>query len=241
MGKEDKLIDKTYYIDRKPGLLKKYDEEALIWRPVAIGHYGEETTEGLLRESREEFEDLIPQIPYIGGEENRRTESLLASAIYLAFYKAMKRYGKTAEETGKILFDAILTQVEKPRPLYQEAEGLTPEEYMEVRRKGAEQSQQRRFQQDFVYELVVGDGKEFDYGYDYTECASQKFFHEQGANEFMPFYCYLDFPLCRVYGIGLTRTLTMSEGHKICNHRIKLDCETVVAWPPSFLKRKKTS
>jgi hypothetical protein len=230
-------IDKEYYTKRKPELLKKFDEECQIWKPVIIKHYHEEFAGGILWEARKEFEALIPQIPYIGGEDNRRTGSLLEAIRYLAFYKVMKRHGKTAEEVGKILYDALLTQVGQPKPPVPEAEKLTDKQFMERRKKGAEISQQRRYPDDYVYKLVIGDGKAFDYGYDYTECAALKFYHTQGADEFMPFYCYLDYPLCRVMGIGLTRTQTMSEGHKKCNHRIKRDGVTKLSWPPPFLKR----
>ncbi len=234
----DYTIDKKYYVMRKPELLRKFDEESKNWSSVVVRQYGQKFADTILHEARKEFEALIPQIPYIGGDENRRTDSLVESIRYLAFYQAMKKLSKTAEETGKILYDAILTQVDKQRSEIPPSERQTPEKYMEKRRKGADVSQERRYPGDYVYKFIVGDGKEFDYGYDYTECATLKFYHARGADEFMPFYCYLDFPICRVREIGLTRTMTISEGQKKCNHRFKIGRETKLEWPPPFLKRK---
>jgi hypothetical protein len=230
-------IDKKYYIRRKPELLKKFDEEVDIWRPVVVKQFGEEKADNILREARKLFESLIPQIPYIGGDENHLTKSLVESTRYLAFYQAMKKHGKTAEDTGKILYDAILTQIDKPRPPIPPEEWLPKEQFIKQRRKRAEKAKEQRYPANYVFDFVIGDGQEFDYGYDYTACAALNFYHDQEADEFMAFYCYLDFPICRVNGTGLSRSMTMSEGHHKCNHRIKLGRETKLEWPPPFLKR----
>jgi len=235
----DYPIDKKYYIKRKPELLKKFEAEVRIWSPVVLKQYGEIPAYKILLEARKEFDALIPQIPYIGGDENTGTRWLLASVRCLAFYKAMKKHGKTAEETGKILYNAILTQVGQPRPEIRESERLTPEQLSEQQRREAEQSQERRYPGDYVYKFVPGDGKEFDRGSDFTGCGAQKFYHAQGADEFMPFYCYLDFPKSKVNGIGFSRTKTLAEGHEKCNHRTKIGGETKLAWPPPFLKTKR--
>lgn len=227
--------EKHYHTARKPELLKGFDENAERWRPIIVGQFGSEFANTILKESREEYEALIPQIPYIGGDENHLTEELIGSVRYLAFYKAMKKHRKTAEETGKILYKAILARIDEPRAPIPPSVKMTTEQLMERRRKRAERSQERRYPKDYVYEFVAGDGKEFDYGYNFLECAAQKFYHAQGADEFMPFYCYLDFPRSRS---GLTRTMTLAEGHEKCNHRFKEGREVKLEWPPPVLKRE---
>jgi len=224
--------EKHYYIAREPRLLKEFDEEVECWRPIIVGQFGSEYADTVLKESREEYETLIPQIPYIGGDENHLTEELIASVRYLAFYRAMKKNHKTAEEAGKILYDAVLARIDEPQVPIPPSKRLTPEQLMERRRKRAERSQERRYRQDYVYEFVAGSGEEFDYGYNFSECAAQKFYHARGTDEFMPFYCYLDFPRSRS---GLTRTMTLAEGHEKCNHRFKEGREAKLEWPPPFL------
>ena len=66
-------IDKDYYIRKKAELLQEFDKEVRIWKPVVVKQYGEGIADKILREARKSFEKLIPQIPYIGGDENRRT------------------------------------------------------------------------------------------------------------------------------------------------------------------------
>jgi hypothetical protein len=106
---------------------------------------------------------------------------------------------------------------------------------MERRRVGAAQSQRRLYPDDYVYTLVEGDGDAFDYGYDFTACAAHKFYQAQGAGAFLPFFCFLDFPLSRRAGHGLERTQTLAEGAPLCDHRFKQGRQTEQTWPPPFL------
>jgi hypothetical protein len=84
---------------------------------------------------------------------------------------------------------------------------------------------------------VEGDGEAFDYGYDFVECAMEKFYRTLGAEEFLPFYCFLDFPMCELGGLGLSRTMTLGERYERCNFRFKEGGKAELAWPPPFLRQ----
>ena len=211
-----------YFISRKPELLERFGAEARDWRLVIAGRYGDDFAEAILREAREQFQALIPELPYIGGDDNHLTGSLIGSARCLALYKAMKARGKTAGETGKVLYGAIEVRSRVSSPPIPPDQWLSPEDLMKRRRERAGRSQERRYPADWVYAFVEGDGETFDYGYDFTECGTQKFYRAQGADEFLPFYCFLDFPKCDADGLGLSRTMTLAEGHEKCDHRFKI-------------------
>jgi len=140
-----------------------------------------------VRESRAAYEALIPQVPYIGGESNRLTGSLLESVRCLALYQAMKAHGRTAPETGKVLYDAILARIGEPQAPIPPAKLLTREQMMASRKRRAEQSQGRHYPNDYVYRFVLGDGQEFDYGYEFIECATDKFYRAQARPNSRPF------------------------------------------------------
>jgi 2-methylcitrate dehydratase PrpD len=231
-------IDKNYYTSRKEELLKQYDEAVRSWSTFVFSKYGEINAWRILTDAKKAFEELIPKIPYIGGDENRRTGTLLESVRFLAFYQGMKKHDKTAEEAGKILFDAFCAKAAKVKKNALPEGWKERKKYLALRKKAADESQERRYLAGHVLKFVPADGNTFDYGYDFTECASQKFFHEQGADEFMPFRCYLDFPLCSSSGLGLTRTKTLAEGDEICNHRFSPGKETKLVWPPPFLNKE---
>ena len=97
-------IGRDYYIARKSEILAIFDDHAQAWRPFIISQYGGNFANTILREAREEHEALISEIPYIGGDENDMTRHLIRSTTSLAFYRAMKARGKTAGETGEIIY-----------------------------------------------------------------------------------------------------------------------------------------
>jgi hypothetical protein len=225
--------EKHYYLARKAEILLQFDTHAKAWRPFLVNSYGSEFAGEVLRETRQQYEALIPTIPYIGGDENPMTRHLIRSTTSLVLYKAMKARGKTAQETGKIVYDAVEVSVSQMLPLPGPELGA---EFITEEKEQARKSQQRRYSGDWVWEFVEGDGVEFDYGRDFLECGTQKLYHAHGADEFLPFYCYLDFVTHRTIGWGFSRTKTLSEGDERCDFRWKKGGGTKKGWPPPFLE-----
>ena len=148
----------------------------------------------------------------------------------------MKALGKTAEEVGKVVYDAVVEVVSQlpPRPFKElSAECIAKE------KERARKSQERYYPEDWVWEFVEGAGMEFDYGYDFLECGTQKFYHAQDADEFLPFYCYLDLVTHRTTGWGFARSMTLAEGYEKCDFRWKKGGETRKGWPPPFLEEER--
>jgi hypothetical protein len=231
-------INKKYYTKRKAELLDEFERDVKRWNLPLLERYGEIQTYKIILAARAEFEKLIPQIPYIGGDANKYTKNLLDSVRYLALYKAMKNFGFNVESIGQVIHDGYLKKITGSPPLPR-SEQLTPEQKAERNKKGAAESQEKRYPGDYVFTFIVGDGKKFDYGYDFTECASQKLYHAHDADELLPYYCYLDFVAAEARGFGFTRTKNLYAGDGICNHRFKNSGKTKAGWPPPFLKRKK--
>jgi len=215
---------------REPSLseiLALFDDHARAWEPFLVARYGVDLAHAILRE---EHERLIPQIPYIGGDENPMTRHLVRSTTSLALYKAMSARGKTPEEAGKILHEAVRERVSH-LPI-SPAQAPSAEE-IRTKREEARRSQERRYAGDWVWELVEGDGVEFDYGYDFLECGTQKLYHAQGVAEFLPFYCALDFLTTRASGWELARTGTLAEGYERCDFRLKRRIDQIGVAPLS--------
>lgn len=228
----DEQAGAGYYLARQANMLALFDDHARAWRPLLAHRYGEGFAAAVLQEARRQHEALIPGILYIDGDENPMTRHLIRSTTSLAFYQTMKAHGKTAEETGQILYAAVEASV-RQLPL---AAPNSPEE-LARKREQARESQKRRYPGDWVWEFVEGDGIAFDYGYDFIECGTQKLYHAHGADEFLPFYCYLDFVTYRTDGWSFSRTTTLAEGYDRCDFRFKKGGSTKKGWPPPFLAR----
>ena len=234
----DEQTGRKYYVSRKPEILAVFDEHSRAWKPFLIARYGGDFASTILREARAEEEALIPEIPYIGGDENHMTRHLVRSTTSLSFYKAMKARGRTPKETGKIIYDSVVATVNQPDAPIRHRRKLSLKEIAEREKVRARKSQERIYPGDWVYDFVEGDGVGFDYGIDFLECGTQKLYHAHRADEFLPFYCFLDFPMSKAAGSGLARTMTLAEGYGKCNFRYKRGREDYPDWPPPFLNRK---
>jgi hypothetical protein len=232
-----KRVEK-YYVSRQPQLLRQFDKTAEHVQKAMIPRYGEEMTGAILQQARKEYQDLIPSLPYIGGRKNFMTRNLVSMAAVLALYQALKGEGVVVEQVGEIIYRAFGSQLDAyPRAFLRLIGwlGFTAP-FLQGMRRGAKESQKRTYPGDWVYTFVEGDGVEFDYGLDYTECAICKLFHAHDADELVPYLCVADFAHSRAFDTGLVRTMTLAEGGDRCDFRYKRGREVKQGWPPGFLK-----
>jgi len=74
------------------------------YQHFVVQAYDAELADIVTKETLEQFAALLPQIPYIGGDENRLTENLYLTAAMLAFYRALKAQDKSVEEVARIIY-----------------------------------------------------------------------------------------------------------------------------------------
>jgi hypothetical protein len=229
----------NYYIVRKRQFMRGYDKAVTSINRVLVAHYGPVLSQSIVEQSRQVYEGLLYHLPYIGGDKNPLTRNLIGAAWFLALYRVLQSYGKTVEEAGQICYEATEETLHTSPGVLRHLMGRLRLSRFAVERisKQATVSQQRRYSGDWVFNVVKGDGKTFDFGIDYTECAICKFFQLQGAYDLAPYLCLLDFPMSRALGTGLVRTMTLAEGHDKCDFRFKLNRPVPSAWPPPWFNR----
>jgi hypothetical protein len=229
--------ERDYYISRKGKLLAGFEDLSTHASPVLASSYGDEFAQAVDADARGEFEALIPELPYVGGDRNELTENLVQSAMALALYRAMKQHDRTVEETGAVLYRTVEAMVNSyPRVLtrtigFYQMSGFGQRK----RRRAALESQKRLYPSDWVFSFVEGDGEDFDWGVDYSECGIVKLMQAQGAAEFTPYLCLTDFPVSEAFGYGLVRTMTLAEGGEKCDFRFKWGRETQKVSQPGIL------
>jgi len=226
----EQSIGQAYYLAREADILALFDDHARAWSPLLADRYGKGLADSVLQEARRRHEALIPEIPYIGGDENPMTRHIVRSTTSMAFYLAMNAHGKPAAAAGQILYAAVEARVGS-LPL----DAPMGKGELAQKRKQALESRWRRYPGDWVWDFVEGDGVTFEYGYDFFECGTQKMYHAFGADAFLPFYCYLDFITYRTRGWSFERTMTLAEGHALCDFRFRKVGVTRRGWPPPFL------
>jgi hypothetical protein len=229
-------MDSDYYVSRKRKLLREFDRTLDRIRELFVSRYGEDS-EGMLQEAREEYEALIPQLPYVGGRQPF-TQFLISTAWYLSLYRVLQRRGETVEEVGQLIYQATEAYLQaQPRFLRRFLGSTTfSRRYLQRVQKGALKSHERQYPGNYVYNYVPGNGETFDYGIDYVECGPLKFLTEQGAPELAPYLCPMDILSSELLGWGLKRTMTLAEGAERCDFRFQKSGETRVAVPQPLEK-----
>lgn len=224
------------YLHRKKELMRALNKRLALLKKSVSSWLGDEQAERFIREARQEYEALIPRIPYI-GESNLALAFFLPTTRYLAVYRALQRQGRTLEDAGRLIF---LIGKEDARSIPYMGRRLLEalwfsQWFRKLARERAIKSQKRTYPENFVLTYVEGDGREFDYGIDYTECANCKFLRTENAFELAPYVCATDKPISELLGWGLTRPKTIAEGFPTCSFRFKKSGATNVPIPQSLL------
>jgi len=217
-------IVNDYYIKNKAKLKAQFEKSLHISEELLLKRFNELELERIFNEMRDEYEKLIPKIPYIEGRKNPFTSMLVDSVSMLAFYRILEKNGLTYREIGEINYE-LTEKINKIRVHKLEKVGQNPvdqlfnDTYINFNKSLAKTLHQKKYSDDFVMEFVEGDGKTFDYGYKFTECGIYKVFKKLGAEKYVPILCLGDFAQANVYGFGFTRTQTIGNGDPICDHR----------------------
>jgi len=237
-------IVKDYYIKNKTKLMTQFDKFLHISKELLLKQYNESQIELMFNKMRKNYENLIPEIPYVGGKRNPFTLHLVDCVSILAIFLTLENEGLSFRDIGEfnyqfweILFKIRYQKLKKAgqNPIDQ----YFHENILTVSKSLAKISQLRKYPEDWVMEYVPGDNKTFDYGFKYTECGIHKLFKKLGAEKYVPFFYLADYALAKVFRFGFSRTQTIGNGDPICDHRFLKNGTTPRAWPPDDLEEFK--
>jgi hypothetical protein len=215
--------------------LKDFDKTVALSRRKFISWFGQEQGDLIIKESRQEYETLIPNIPNI-GDKNPFLIFLIPTSRYLAVYKAVRKHGWTVNKAGQLIFEINKAELKSIPGIVRRVIGYLwfTQWFIARLKKRAEESQERKYPGGYVLTYVEGNGQDFDFGIDYTECASCKFLRSENAFELAPYVCAVDKAASEMMGWGLSRTMTLAEGGEKCDFRFKKGGKTDVAMPQSL-------
>lgn len=224
--------ESNYYVRKKKILMRTFDAALIIVKDILMKYFGEDKFEEMSTIIRNEFETLIPQLPYVGGNDNHLTDDLINAAILLPILRFFEKEGLEFMEIGNLtyqLYEAFYKMIPPKDDIFSK-------EFLNKEKEHAKNSIERKYSGDWVLDFVEGDGKTFTFGVDYSECGVYKFYKSQGAEHFMPIVCISDYAQAQAYGYGLRRTQTIGNGAPLCDFRYIKDGTTPRAWPPNNLK-----
>ncbi len=210
-------------LSNKKRLLRSFDRAGTWLLAPLASHYGKEYSIAMGKKAREEYENLIPDIPYIGGAKNHWTSDLLESVQYLALYRALQSDDKPMNEIVAIRYEGMRIRLNQYPGFLLRLMGRVQfsSPFINRLKRLSEETQKQVYPDNFKAEIVMGDGKEFDWGIDFSECSIHKFYTAHQAQEFLPYVCKLDYITSAAFGLGLVRTKTIANGDDRCNPRLK--------------------
>jgi hypothetical protein len=212
-------------------LLREFDKTVELVRPFVIDRFGVDGADAIYRAARENFEEIIPQIPRIAGVRARMLNSFLRiTAQEVAVYKAVAEQGGTSAEAWEICHEAIRLRMDEfPRwKRWLSGRLMYSGIVRRIIRRREENDEQARFG-DFEIRYRTGDGRDFDIGVDYVRCGNLELAKKLGAEEFAPYVCMSDIALSNALGWGLVRTQTLADGCNHCDFRFKRNAETRIS------------
>ena len=219
-----------HYIDRKEELLKEFNSTATLIEDWLVSRFGKNLASNLKSEVQQEYEKLIPEIPYIEGIRGRPLNTfLLFTAQELAAYKAMKKLGKTVEEAWEVCHEAIrikLAAIPKWKRWMLRYFMFSPLVMAIMKRRAGKK--EKVLLGSFEIEYLIGDGTDFSFGVNYLQCGNLNFVKKQGGEEFAPYICMSDIALSDALGWGLIRSQTLADGCHYCDFRFKKGGETQI-------------
>lgn len=163
---------------------------------------------------KEEYQNIILRAKDIGNSK------LLNAYCMAAYFIAMNRCtGLSPEENFELFKDGLYNSMLLRKAMGDADTYLDPGK-LSGRMRWAEESHKRKFENDWVVDVLEGNGQ-YELGYNYHECGICRLCQDEGCFELAKYLCRLDFVLADIMGMELLRTQTIAEGADFCDFRYK--------------------
>jgi len=95
-----KIID-DFYVRKKSKFMRSFDERLVVVSEELQKKFGDKKSEELLNQMKGEFEKILPDIPYIGGQKSPLTLVLVKCMSDLAIFRTLEKEGFSFREIGE--------------------------------------------------------------------------------------------------------------------------------------------
>jgi len=226
------MIERTdYYVKKKSKFMKDFDDDLTVAKDLLSLKFNANKVQQMIKSMKEKYENMLSEIPYIGGQKNPTTLILLRCVSNLAIFFELENEGFSFNEIGEFYYKYSIGNHMKRKQILEKA-GRNPslypfdKTYVDYQKKLCENTSKKEFSEDWVMKFVEGDGTNFDWGWDIQECGVQKAYKMLNGERFLPFICLGDHYEAEVLGFGAP----------LCDHRFFKNGNALVAWPPYKLE-----
>ena len=192
----------------------KYSTQARMFGMV----YGslvknEITNKKVLSAIKKEYRAIMGRASDIGSHNN-----LFSSYTLCAYFIAMNRVTKLSPQANCKILERQMEKSKLLKSFLGSKEQYCSEKKMEFRRKWSAETHEKKYENDWVVDIVPGNGQ-YLFGFDYWECGVCKLCRDEGCPELAKYLCRLDYMLISLVGLKLERTGTLADGAPKCDFR----------------------
>lgn len=219
-----------YFIQKKGNLIKKFDKFCVKVEQKLALSYDQKVAEKIIAQAKIEFKDVIPRIPYFGGTINPFNEIVVLAAQMVAVHKAMKKDGKSAEETVLIFYD-LLDEPFKKTPkfiLWLGQKVVFSSFFIKFMQKVSNRMFKMEDPNGFDFRYYKDDGKENDWHFVAKRCGIVNFFKQEGCGDLAPYCNFVDTIQGKALNMGVHCKACLGAGDATCEEYMKQGRETVI-------------
>jgi hypothetical protein len=95
--------DSRYYSRNREKFILEFDQTRKAVFDYVSNRSDVEIAEEICNEAAEKFEELLPDLPYVGGDINPGTKFIVVACQWLTFFKSMEKRKYGAPEVGRMM------------------------------------------------------------------------------------------------------------------------------------------
>ena len=186
-------------------------------RAIGLASRFVEDAEAATDEATEIFKGMISDMAYVDEPTHPMASSVFMCCGSLALYLALKKRGVDVHEYGSAVLEGI--RGSPPQGSESSDESAAPKGQFAAFIASGAASLSKSRRGEFVFEVLLGDRSEYDWGMNVKSCAICHAFSKYGAMDLVPYMCATDDLMSDIGGQGLRRTGTIALGAHQCDFR----------------------
>ncbi len=220
---------------------KKYNRQLvkymLLVKQEIVELIGNRTFNEFKNDVLKQFNHLLKEVQYVGGDKNRMTSGLVQSACFFAMYDVLTKYGVTIHVIGRLLTDLGERILDRIPDIIGKIAGKYMYSSSTIKRRKRKELFPIVYKDNWISTIQEAKNDDWDVQVTYTQCAIHLFAKNTGHLNILPYMCNLDYKLYKKLGLGLKRTKTLAEGYDCCDFMISRKGICLPLWPPQFLDK----
>ncbi len=153
-----KIVD-DFYIRKKSKFMRSFNERLAVVNEELRKKFDDKKSEELMSQMKAEFEKILPDIPYIGGQKNPTTLVLVKCVSDLAIFRILEKIGFSFKEIGEFHYNYVMAALKLRKEALEKA-GRDPSQYpfdplyMDYQKKLTEETQMKLYPDDWVMDFI---------------------------------------------------------------------------------------